>query len=95
VLCEINVSSVAPFPDSAIEPLVLATVRRIGPRKDVASLRSRHPHLRAGPGRGRRHWGQGHRGDPGDDAGQADPRRGVSDSSSNGTPAAMPVGTRK
>ena len=29
VLCEINVSSVAPFPDSAIEPLVLATVRRI------------------------------------------------------------------
>jgi len=30
VLCEINVSSVAPFPDSAIEPLVLATVRRIG-----------------------------------------------------------------
>jgi hypothetical protein len=29
VLCEINVSSVAPFPDSAIEPLVLATARRI------------------------------------------------------------------
>ena len=29
VLCEINVSSVAPFPDSAIEPLVLATVSRI------------------------------------------------------------------
>ncbi len=25
VLCEINVSSVAPFPDSAIEPLVQAT----------------------------------------------------------------------
>jgi uncharacterized protein DUF6815 len=25
VLCEINVSSVAPFPDSAIEPLVKAT----------------------------------------------------------------------
>jgi hypothetical protein len=30
VLCEINVSSVAPFPDSAIEPLVTAAVRRIG-----------------------------------------------------------------
>ena len=29
VLCEINVSSVAPFPDSAIEPLVIATVGRI------------------------------------------------------------------
>ena len=29
VLCEINVSSVAPFPDSAIEPLVLAAVDRI------------------------------------------------------------------
>ena len=29
VLCEINVSSVAPFPDSAIEPLVLAAIDRI------------------------------------------------------------------
>jgi len=29
VLCEINVSSVAPFPDSAIEPLVTATVARL------------------------------------------------------------------
>ena len=29
VLCEINVSSVAPFPDSAIEPLVSAATRRI------------------------------------------------------------------
>ena len=29
VLCEINVSSVAPFPDSAIEPLVTAAVSRI------------------------------------------------------------------
>jgi hypothetical protein len=29
VLCEINVSSVAPFPDSAIEPLVAATARRL------------------------------------------------------------------
>jgi len=29
VLCEINVSSVAPFPDAAIEPLVSAAVRRI------------------------------------------------------------------
>ena len=29
VLCEINVSSVAPFPDAAIEPLVTAAVRRI------------------------------------------------------------------
>ena len=29
VLCEINVSSVAPFPDSATEPLVSATVRRL------------------------------------------------------------------
>jgi len=32
VLCEINVSSVAPFPDSAIEPLVNATVRRLRSR---------------------------------------------------------------
>lgn len=30
VLCEINVSSVAPFPDSAIEPLVEAAVARVG-----------------------------------------------------------------
>ena len=30
VLCEINVSSVAPFPDSAIEPLVTAAASRIG-----------------------------------------------------------------
>ena len=29
VLCEINVSSVAPFPDSAIEPLVTAAVARV------------------------------------------------------------------
>ena len=29
VLCEINVSSVSPFPDSAIEPLARATLRRI------------------------------------------------------------------
>ncbi|MDQ6629535.1 MAG: hypothetical protein M3Z29_13995 [Pseudomonadota bacterium] len=29
VLCEINVSSVAPFPDSAIEPLVRAAISRI------------------------------------------------------------------
>ena len=29
VLCEINVSSVAPFPDSVIEPLVIAAARRI------------------------------------------------------------------
>ncbi len=29
VLCEINVSSVAPFPDSAIEPLVIAAISRI------------------------------------------------------------------
>jgi len=29
VLCEINVSSVAPFPDSAIEPLVSSAIRRI------------------------------------------------------------------
>lgn len=28
-LCEINVSSVAPFPDSAIEPLVTATIARL------------------------------------------------------------------
>jgi hypothetical protein len=33
VLCEINVSSVAPFPDSAIEPLVLAAVSRIGKKR--------------------------------------------------------------
>ena len=30
VLCEINVSSVAPFPDSAIEPRVDAAVARVG-----------------------------------------------------------------
>lgn len=30
VLCEINVSSVSPFPSSAIAPLVAATARRIG-----------------------------------------------------------------
>ena len=29
VLCEINVSSVAPFPDSAIQPLVSAVQRRL------------------------------------------------------------------
>jgi hypothetical protein len=29
VLCEINVSSVAPFPDSAIEPLVTAAINRV------------------------------------------------------------------
>jgi len=29
VLCEINVSSVAPFPDSAIKPLVEATTSRL------------------------------------------------------------------
>jgi len=29
VLCEINVSSVSPFPDSAIEPLVAATQGRL------------------------------------------------------------------
>lgn len=29
VLCEINVSSVAPFPDSVVEPLVLATLQRL------------------------------------------------------------------
>jgi hypothetical protein len=30
VLCEINVSSVAPFPESAIRPIVEATRRRLG-----------------------------------------------------------------
>jgi hypothetical protein len=30
VLCEINVSSVAPFPDAAIAPLVQATIERLG-----------------------------------------------------------------
>jgi hypothetical protein len=30
VLCEINVSSVYPFPDSALEPLAAETVRRVG-----------------------------------------------------------------
>jgi hypothetical protein len=29
VLCEINVSSVSPFPDSALEPLARATLRRL------------------------------------------------------------------
>ncbi|MFN0186948.1 MAG: Cj0069 family protein [Aquabacterium sp.] len=31
VLCEINVSSVSPFPPAAIEPLVAATLRSLGP----------------------------------------------------------------
>jgi hypothetical protein len=30
VLCEINVSSVSPFPPSAIEPLVQAVTTRLG-----------------------------------------------------------------
>ncbi|MEO6743484.1 MAG: Cj0069 family protein [Caldimonas sp.] len=38
VLCEINVSSVAPFPDSAIEPLVAATISRV----DAARGSGRH-----------------------------------------------------
>jgi hypothetical protein len=29
VLCEINVSSVAPFPESVVEPLAGAAVRRL------------------------------------------------------------------
>ncbi len=29
VLCEVNVSSVAPFPDSVVQPLVLATLARV------------------------------------------------------------------
>lgn len=33
VLCEINVSSVSPFPDSAVEPLAVATMNRIAARK--------------------------------------------------------------
>jgi len=33
VLCEINVSSVAPFPDAAIEPLVDAALARVGMRQ--------------------------------------------------------------
>ena len=33
VLCEINVSSVAPFPDSAVEPLARAAVARAGAAK--------------------------------------------------------------
>jgi hypothetical protein len=32
VLCEINVSSVAPFPPSSVAPLVAATLRRLGQR---------------------------------------------------------------
>lgn len=31
VLCEINVSSVSPFPPSSMAPLVAATIRRLGP----------------------------------------------------------------
>lgn len=37
VLCEINVSSVALFPDSAIEPLVAATIGRLRSGKFGAS----------------------------------------------------------
>jgi hypothetical protein len=33
VLCEINVSSVAPFPDSVIEPLVTAAISRVDPAR--------------------------------------------------------------
>jgi hypothetical protein len=33
VLCEINASSVAPFPDSAIAPLAAATVARLAERR--------------------------------------------------------------
>lgn len=43
VLCEINVSSVAPFPDSAVEPLVEATLTRLD-----APRRQRAPAGRAG-----------------------------------------------
>jgi hypothetical protein len=32
VLCEINVSSVSPFPPSSVAPLVAATLRRLGQR---------------------------------------------------------------
>jgi hypothetical protein len=32
VLCEINVSSVSPFPDSAVEPLARATLARVQAR---------------------------------------------------------------
>lgn len=39
VLCEINVSSVAPFPDAAITPLVEATLRRLEARRDEISDR--------------------------------------------------------
>jgi hypothetical protein len=35
VLCEINVSSVAPFPDSAVEPLARAAVARAWARREV------------------------------------------------------------
>jgi hypothetical protein len=41
VLCEINVSSVAPFPDSAIEPLVAATVTCLEARAPSRTLRVR------------------------------------------------------
>jgi len=37
VLCEINVSSVAPFPDSAIESIVMAAIRRIESAKRQSS----------------------------------------------------------
>lgn len=37
VLCEINVSSVAPFPDSAIDPLVTAVVKGLESPKGVAA----------------------------------------------------------
>ena len=41
VLCEINVSSVAPFPDSAIEPLVAATVACLEARAPWRALQVR------------------------------------------------------
>ena len=46
VLCEINVSSVAPFPDSAIEPLVTAAVTRIEAERGLG------PSLHSSPTRG-------------------------------------------
>lgn len=37
VLCEINVSSVSPFPDSAVMPMARAVMERLEPRQDSAT----------------------------------------------------------
>ena len=39
VLCEINASSVSPFPESALEPIAAATLCRIAGRNRTANVK--------------------------------------------------------